>query len=137
MLDIILGAIVILIGIVIIVGCIYVALDGDEAGIAGAALGLLCVFAGIGIVYITFDHTGIVYNVSNFTEKMEDKSVYNIETKEIVTPEKTMKRIIIHYENDFYLMETEDYEYLSLKEGDSITFCYGEVEEIDITLGDD
>jgi len=70
-------------------------------------------------------------------KKMEDKSVYNIETKEIVTPEKSVKRIIIHYENDFYLMETEGYEYLSLKEGDSITFCYGEVEEIDITLGDD
>lgn len=133
--GVIFGVIFILLGLFVVGLYIYtIRKDGDDV-IVAMVLGIVIALVGAGIVFTTIDHPGIVYDISNFKKEVNGKPFYNTETKEIIEPEKPMKRIIIQYKNNFYLMEVEDYEYLSLKEGDSVAFCYGEVEAVEVASG--
>lgn len=133
--GVILGVIFILSGLFVIGLCIYAIRKDEDDIIIAMVLGIIITLAGVGIVFTMVDHTGIVYDISNFKQEVDGKPFYNTETKEIIEPEKPMKRIVIQYKNKFYLMEVEDYEYLSLKEGDNIAFCYGEVEAVEVASG--
>lgn len=133
--GVIFGAIFVLSGLLMVGFSIYVLIGKVYSGIEGLFFGVLLVLGGAVIVSTTSPHIGTVYDVSNFTKEDSDKQIYDAETKEVIKPEKPMKRIVIQYENNFYLMETEKYENSSLKKGDDITFYYGEVETVEIASG--